>query len=179
MDDSASGISRIFDQLRKIMRKQAEVQPPQPAQLRSEEPASPKLIPGNYYFVELLIEMTVGGVVHLGLPKRLINDVGKNPPVQRWGTPIELAYPQPSTPRMRWIDDPTTGLSRRSLTAPEDWLGAEGMVGGRRYRFEQILEKGQNQVVFSLFNPDDSTRIAYGFPRAIFAGAEPSKTVGT
>jgi hypothetical protein len=126
-----------------------------------------------------LIEITVGGVVHLGLPKRAINDVGKNPPVQRWGTPIELACPQPSTPRGRWIDDPMTGVSRRPLNAPEDWLGAEGTLGARKYRFEQISDKGKNQVVYSLFNPDTRTRIAYGFPIAIFAGSGPSPDVGT
>lgn len=178
MDDSSSGLSRIIDDLRKIMRKQADSPPSQPSQGPPQGPLPSGPIPGNYYFFELLIEITVGGVVHLGLPKRALHNVGKNPPVLQWGTPIELACPLPSTPRVRWIDDPIIGVSRRPLTAPEDWLGAEGIFGGRKYRFEQILHKGKNQVVYSLFNPDTSSRIAYGFPLTIFARAGASLDVG-
>ena len=70
---------------------------------------------------------------------------------------------------MPWIDDPEKGLSRRPLTAPDHWLGGERTIGGRRYRFKEILDLGKNQVVYSLFNPDTGARIAYGFSWAIFA----------
>jgi hypothetical protein len=176
MDYPGSGTARIGNWLRNILRRRKAAPPssPQPSQGPPQRPVPTEPIPGNYYFFELLIEITVEGVVHLGLPKRAIQDLGKNPPVQVWGTPIELAFPQASTPRMLWIDDPMTGVSRRPLNSPGDWLGAEGMLGGRKYRIEQILDKGKNQVVYSLYNPDTRSRIAYGFPLAIFAGAGPS-----
>ncbi len=66
------------------------------------------------------------------------------------------------------MDVPTKGLSERIITSPEDMLGAEGMVGDKTCRFEQILDAGKNQVVFSLFCSENQTRTAYGFARDMF-----------
>jgi hypothetical protein len=46
-----------------------------------------------------------------------------------------------------------------------DPAGVEGLFGGKRYRFEKILDAGKNQVVYRLICDEDQTRIAYGFPR--------------
>lgn len=130
--------------------------------------APPQLVPGNYYSFEMFIEIAIGGKTYLGYPKLAIRDIGKTPPVIRWGSSPKLAWPNPAIPRAPWIDVPNKGLGGRTITSPEDVLGAEGMVGNKRCRFEQILEVGKNQVVFSLFCPQDQTRIAYGFSRDMF-----------
>ena len=127
------------------------------------------LVPGNYYSFEFFVEFTVGGKVYLGYPKQaLIKSTDPPPRDVRWGSRIDLAYPNPSVPRVPWVDDPNTGLLQRVPATPEDLLGIEGTLGGTRFRFEQILEVGHNQVVYSLFNPDKQGRIAYGFSREIF-----------
>jgi hypothetical protein len=141
------------------------------ASVRSVSP--PERVPGNYYFFEFLIEITIAGTTHLGYPKRAILDVGETPPVVVWGSPLNLAYPHPSILRAPWIDDPKRGLTGRAMTYPEDLLGAEGTVGDKRYRFEKILDAGKNQVVYSLFCDQNGTRIAYGFSRKLFKVAGP------
>jgi hypothetical protein len=130
--------------------------------------ASQELLPGRYYSFKLFIDITVNGNRHLGYAKQAIRDIGKTPPVIRWGSSMELSWPSPEIPHARWIDDPKSGLLGRTITSPEDFLGAEGTIGDKRYRFEQILDLGKNQVVFSLFRPENQTRIAYGFSREIF-----------
>jgi hypothetical protein len=133
--------------------------------------ASPERVPGNYYSFEMFIEITTRGVTHLGYPKQAIRDIGKTSPVIRWGSSLKLSWPNPAVPRAPWIDVPNKGLAGRILASPEDILGAEGMLGNKLYRFHQILNVGKNQVVFSLFCPENQTRIAYGFSRDMFPGA--------
>jgi hypothetical protein len=130
-------------------------------------------VPGNYFSFELFIEITIGGTTHLGYPKRAIRDVGKRPPVVVWGSPAQLVWPNPAILRVPWIDDPKRGLTGRAMTSPEDFLGAEGTLGDKRYRFEKILDAGKNQVVYSLFCDQNRTRIAYGFSRDLFKVAGP------
>jgi hypothetical protein len=69
---------------------------------------------------------------------------------------------------MVWIDDPKRGPSQRALTCPEDGLGAEGSIGKNTFQFERILQKTKNQVVFSVFRPDNQTRMAYALPVEMF-----------
>jgi hypothetical protein len=128
-------------------------------------------VPGNHFNLEFFIELTLGGVAHLGYPKHAIRDLG-TPSVVRWGSPIALAYPNPSIPHLPWIDDPKTGLSQRKIQSAEDLIGAEGILGGRKYVFEQVLDLGKNQVTYSLFNLETRSRIAYGFSRQLFEGTK-------
>jgi hypothetical protein len=144
--------------------------PPPPKQA-PDRAASPELVPGNYFMFKFFIELTLGGVAHLGYPKQAIRVAG-SPSVISWGSPIELAYPNPSIPRVPWIDDPKTGLSQRKIQSAEDLLGTEGILGGKRYVFEQVLNLGKNQVTYSLFAPETRTRIAYGFSRELFEGTK-------
>jgi hypothetical protein len=144
---------------------------PPPLKQAPDRADSPELVPGNYFNFEFFIELTLGGVAHLGYPKQPIRDLG-TPSVIRWGSPIQLAYPNPSVPRVPWIDDPKTGLSHRKIQSAEDLLGSEGILGGKKYVFEQVLDLGKNQVTYSLFNPETRTRIAYGFSRKLFQGTK-------
>ena len=130
--------------------------------------APQELVPGNYYFFEFFIEIQIDKVTHLGYPKQAIRDTGTTPPTVRWGSPLKLCWPDPAIPRAKWIDVPTKGLSGRTVKSPEDVLGTEGMVGDKSYHFEKILDAGKNQVVFSLFCPENQTRTAYGFSRDMF-----------
>jgi hypothetical protein len=150
-----------------------------PATKRSpEKPASTEPLPGNYHFLELFLEITLDGVTYLAQPRRAIRDTGKTPPVLVWGTPLHFSFPNPAMPRMRWIDDPKNGVSRRLLTSPEDLLGAEGLFGGRKYHFEKILQVTQHQVVYSLLCDENQSRLAYALPREQLSAANPSaKTV--
>src|ERR1039458_2588109 len=117
----------------------------------------PERVPGNFYFFEMFIEIAIDGATHLGYPKQAIRDTGKTPPVIRWGSPLKLSWPNPTIPRVPWIDVPTKGLSGRTITSPEDMLGAEGMVGNKSYRFDQIVGAAKNQLVFSLFRSATQT----------------------
>jgi hypothetical protein len=130
--------------------------------------ASKELVPGNYYFFEFFLEVEIDKVTHLGYPMQAIRDVGTTPPLIRWCSPLKLCWPDPKIPRAKWIDVPAKGLSQRTITSPEDVLGAEGMVGDKTYRFQQILDEGKHKVVFSLFCPENQTRTAYGFSRDMF-----------
>jgi hypothetical protein len=112
--------------------------------------------------------LKIGGASYLCFPKQAFLDVGAKPPTLRWATPIKLCSPDPAIPRMTWIDDPKRGLSQRVLACPEDLLGAEGSIGKNGFRFEKILQKTKNQVVYSLFRPDNQTRMAYEVPAEIF-----------
>lgn len=56
-------------------------------------------------------------------------------------------------------------------------LGSEGILGGKKYVFEQVLDLGKNQVTYSLLNPETRTRIAYGFSRKLFEGTKLSANV--
>lgn len=134
------------------------------------ETTPPARVPGNFYFFKMFIEITIDGKAYVGCPKQAIRDIGKTPPVVRWGSPVELAWPNPAFPRVLWVDEPFKGLAGRNICSAEDLLGAEGTVGGKKCCFESILDVGKNQVVFSLFCPQDQTRMAYGFPRQMFAG---------
>jgi|SRR5271156_4277960 len=131
-----------------------------------------ELVPGNYYFFELFIEIKINGITHLGYPQRAIRDMGTNPPLIRWCSPTKLCWPNPAVPRGQWIDVPTKGLSERTIASPEDVLGAEGKVGDKTYLFERILDAGKHKVVFRLFCPENQTSTAYGFPREMFQNAE-------
>ena len=132
------------------------------------ENTRPELVPDNYYFFRFFIEIEINRVAHLGYPMQAIRDMGTTPPLIRWCSPVKLCWPDPTIPRAKWSDVPTKGLSGRIIASPEDVLGAEGMVGDKTYRFEQILDAGKNKVVFSLFCPENQTRTAYGFSRDMF-----------
>jgi hypothetical protein len=134
------------------------------------ETKPPERIPGNFYFFEMFIEIAIDGRTHLGYPKQAIRDIGKTPPVIRWGSSPKLSWPNPAIPHVPWIDVPNKGLAGRTIASPEDVLGAEGIVGNKHYRFDQILDVGKNQVVFSLFCPENQTRMAYGFSLEVFRG---------
>jgi hypothetical protein len=178
MDDPVSAKPGIAEWLRKLIRRsgndpiQLKIQPT-PTKLAPVNAVSPKPIPGNYYFFEFFIEISLDGVIYLGYPKTAIHDVGVTPPVLRWASPLKLAAPDPSISRIRWIDDPKTGLAQRTITCAQDLLGAEGIVGKKKLRFEQILQETKNQVVYSLYNEDGQFRIAYAFPRELFGGGQP------
>jgi hypothetical protein len=135
------------------------------------ENTRPELVPGTYYFFEMFIEVEINRVTHLGYPKQAIRDTGTTPPLIRWGSPLKLSWPNPAIPRVPWIDVSTKGFSGRTITSPEEVLGAEGMVGDKTYRFDQILDAGKNQVVFSLFCLENQTRTAFGFSRDMFGEA--------
>jgi hypothetical protein len=165
-----SGIRAWFRNLLRGSQTTHQASPParqSPPRLDDATPREP--FPGNFYLFEVFIAIMLDRNEHLGYPKQPIRDTGKSPPVVRWGSRIDLMYPKDATSRVRWIDDSRNGLSTRPHNAPEDWLGAEGMVGDKRFRFERILDMGKNQVVFSLFNPELGIRIAYGFDRKVFA----------
>ena len=141
------------------------------------ETTPPERVPGNFYFFKMFIEITIDGKAFVGCPKQAIRirAIGRTTPVLRWGSPVELAWPNPAFPRALWVDEPFKGLAGRDICSAEDLLGAMGMLGGKKCCFESILEVGKNQVVFSLSCPEDQTRMAYGFPRQIFTvGAEPA-----
>jgi hypothetical protein len=167
------GSSALPSPFPKIVNKtSSRASKPEPQRSKPAEPA-----PDNYYFFECFIEFPIAGINHVGNPKRGLRDVGKNPPVVRWGSPIHLSWPDPKILRAPWVDDPQKGLSQRTITSPEDMLGAEGVVRGNHYRFEKVLELGKNQVAYSLFCDLNQTRIAYGFSRAMFqTQRSPSQT---
>lgn len=175
MDDPVSTHPGIVEWLRKLVRRsrpgliQLDIKPT-PAKPAPVNAAPPKLVPGNYYFFDFFIEIILNGVTYLGYPKQAINDLGTTPPVVRWGSPIKLAFPDPSISRLRWTDDPKTGLAQRSLTCAQDLLGAEGIVGGKKLRFEGILQETKSHAVYSLYSEDEKFRMAYGFSRELFAG---------
>ena len=133
-----------------------------------KRPASPEAPPGNYYFFELFLEITLCGLTHLGYPKQALLNTSTTPPVLRWGSPLKLSWPDPAIRRLRWIDDPVRGLSTRIITSPEDLLGVVGLFGDKQYRFEKILQALKNEVVYSLVCDENQTRIAYGFSRDLF-----------
>jgi hypothetical protein len=139
--------------------------PPQP--MRAKLGTSVAL-PGNFYFFECFLMLKIGEASYLCYPKQAIFDVGTKPPTLRWATPMKLCLPDPAIPRMTWIDDTKRGLSQRALTCPEDVLGTEGTIGKNRFVFEKILQKTKNQIVYSLFRPDNQTRMAYALPVDIF-----------
>src|SRR5579863_8731023 len=142
--------------------------PARPMSAKSTPASAPALLPGNFYFFECFLMLNIGDASYLCYPKHAIADVSTKPPTIRWATPLKLCLPKPEIPRMVWIDDPKRGLSQRALTCPEDVLGAEGSIGKNAFRFEKILQKTKNQVVYSLFRPDNQTRMAYALPVEIF-----------
>jgi hypothetical protein len=141
-----------------------------PAQKRAVAPPEGERVPGNFYLFELFIVITLDGIEYFGLPKQAIRDTGKSPPILRWGSRADLStYANPAIPRAPWKDDPTNGVATRPRNAPEDWLGAEGIVGDdTKFVIDGILQKGKNEVVYSLFNPKMGIRTAYGFSLKIF-----------
>src|ERR1700722_1168176 len=94
----------------------------------------PERVPGNYYFFEVLIEITIGGTTHLGYPKRPILNVGETPPVVVWGSPVNLAWPNLADtsratdrrPEKRF-DGTCDDVSRRTC-----WV-QRGTLGDKRY----------------------------------------------
>jgi hypothetical protein len=126
-------------------------------------------IPGNYFRFEVLLELTLGDKVHIGIPA----DAFRDPSTLnvRWGCRTDFIMPGATFPRGPWVDDPVLGIAQRKVSSPEDLLGAQGTFGGRHYRFEKILTSGPNVVVYSLYDPKGGTRTAYGFLRP-FCDAE-------
>jgi hypothetical protein len=120
-------------------------------------------------FFPFFVELTLGDTVYSGHPKSAIFDTGRQ--VMRWGSKMEWSAPLPDSPKVPWIDDPELGVARRQLTSIEDVLGAEGTIGGKRYRFETILDQGNNITVYGLYNAETNTRTAYGFDKKIFDGS--------
>jgi hypothetical protein len=126
------------------------------------------VLPGNFYFLPFFVELTLGDTVYPGYPKIAVFDTGRQ--MMRWGSKLEWSAPLPDSPKAPWIDDPELGVARRALTSVEDVLGAEGTIGGRRYRFETVLDQGNNITVYGLYNPETNTRTAYGFDKRVFDG---------
>jgi hypothetical protein len=133
---------------------------------RPEDAAQGTPLPGNFYSFEFFIELTLGDAVHLGYPKFCIRYTSTG--LVRWGSKIEWAWPDPAKRRIAWLDDEHKGLKNKSLTTPDDALGAEGAIGDMRLRFERILDYGKNQIVYALYCPEKNIRLAYGFDRGIF-----------
>lgn len=162
---------------RRWLRKGWQIWRPAPIHLNLPPPpkhtpdGDAELVPGNYFKFNFFIEITLGEVTYLGYPKEPLRVAG-TPPVIHWGSRMELSYPNPSIPRVPWIEDPKTGLSQRTILSAEDLLGAEGRLGDKKYVFEQVLYLGKNQVTYSLFSPDTRTRIAYGFARELVERAK-------
>jgi hypothetical protein len=170
--------------LRKHETKPQPALPGEPTLQRQIVGSLNQRVPDNMYLFEFFIALTVDGVEHIGQPKQAIRDTGHVPPLLRWGTRANLSITQ-----FPWVDDPINGVLKRPRNEPADWLGAKGKIGTKErvgikgqigdkefifeFVFEEILQVGQNEVVFSLFNPEVGIRIAYGFPLRIFR-SEPS-----
>jgi len=170
----------LADWFRKLVQKwrpaPIQLKLPPPAIKRPQGgPAPEEPLPGNYYLLEIFLEITLGGVTYLAQPKRPLRDMGKTPPVIVWGTSLHFSFPNPAMPRMRWSDDPKNGVSRQLITSPEDLLGAEGLFGGRKYHFEKILQVTQHQVVYSLLCAENQSRLAYALPREQLRPDQPSR----
>lgn len=63
-----------------------------------------------------------------------------------------------------WVDDEQDGLFSRKLCSKEDALGARGLLDGVPYVLADILQVGQNVVVYQLTNLNTCAYLAYGFP---------------
>ncbi len=140
-----------------------------PARTNGPVETLPTYPPGNFYSFDFFIEVQLREIVNIGYPKVPLRDMTSGN--IRWGSKMEWSWPDPSKPRQCWIDDEQAGLAQRRLEQPEDALGAEGRIGDMRLRFEQILDLGENQIVYALYCPDKQIRLAYGFNRLLF---EPS-----
>ena len=114
-------------------------------------PRLPELVPGNYYSLDFLIEITNKGVSYIGHPCRAIRHVVGGQQVTSWVADIKYLVPTPAIARISWIDDPEKGLSQRELSVPEDLIGSEGIIGDKRCLFEQILDLGKNVIVYSIY----------------------------
>lgn len=159
------------------------VKPPSAPSVATAPAATP--IPGNFMFFGMFLELTVEGVVHVGLPQRAVRlmRLGGEPPEIRWGVPPEWGSDDPSKPHAPWIDDPKNGVAQRNILSVVDLLGAEGTVGGRHYRFETILELKKSgpreyptyKVTYGLYDDESRSRMAYGFYKfdgALFEGLD-------
>jgi hypothetical protein len=147
---------------------------PEPINQASSRAAfPPERVPGNYYSFDFLIEIAIDGMTHVGRPCNLLR-LGGTPPVTRWASEIKYFLSDPKITRVPWVDDPQKGLLRRTLTVPEDLLGAEGMIADKKCFFEQILDAGKNLVVFSIYCNQQQFHIAYGFSRDLFKKKSPA-----
>ena len=72
------------------------------------------------------------------------------------------------------VDNPKSVAAMQNLRKPEDLLGIEGNLGDKKLSFEMILDIGRNEIIYSLFCEQEQFRIAFGFPRAMFAEIGPS-----
>ena len=131
-------------------------------------PHLPELVPGNYYSFDFLVEITNKGTSYTGHPCRAILHIVDGHHVTSWGGDIKYLAPTPAIACIAWIDDPEKGLSQRQLSIPEDLIGAEGIIGGKRCIFERILDLGKNVVVYSIYFYEQQFRVAYGFHRDMF-----------
>jgi hypothetical protein len=147
------------------------------ADLTSEAIASPlsDRPPGNYYLFDFLLEITNKGKTYLGHPCVALRLVTGGHPVIRWGTDPKYLVPTSAIAHIPWLDDPEKGFSQRELVVPEDLISGEGTIGGKRYFFEQILDLGNNVVVYSIYSYVQQFRIAYGFSRDMFKAAAHDK----
>lgn len=138
--------------------------PPRKRKAPAPAPPEPEVLPGNFFFFEYFLELTLNGTTYPCQPA----SAGRLGRQVRWGCPLDALAKCFENPRIPWVDDPERGLLRRKIEAPGDVLGAEGLFGGKRYRFERILDPGKVMIVYALLNPETQTRIAYGFPRHAF-----------
>ena len=133
---------------------------------------NPDRVPGNFYFFRFWVELQANGKTYVGLPKQAIRQSKADGTTEvRWGSPVDLAWPNPNVAHAQWVGDPKTGVASLRLWKPEDLVGAEGNLGDRKFRFEAILDAGKNQIVYSLFCEQGQFRIAFGFPRDMFVNA--------
>ena len=131
-------------------------------------PRLPDRVPGNYYSFDFLLEITINGITYIAHPCVAIQQVVRGESVTRWGANVKHLVPTSVIARVPWIDDPEKGFSQRELGVPEDLIGAEGIIGDKRCFFEQILDLGNNIVVYSIYFYEQQFRLAYGFPRDMF-----------
>jgi hypothetical protein len=120
----------------------------------------PEPYPGNFLSFDFLIEIKIGGSVHIGYPKLPLRDMLTRE--VRWGTKAKVMSTIP------WVDDPERGFTGRVLAGAEDALGAEGTLSDKRLRFERILNLGEGVVVYAIHCPAENFRMAYGFNRDVF-----------
>ncbi len=67
-----------------------------------------------------------------------------------------------------WSDDPQQGLFCRKIYHPKEVLGCRGTIQGVPYAFDDILQVGQNLLVYQLTNLNTCSYGACGFGRDEF-----------
>lgn len=73
-----------------------------------------------------------------------------------------------ATGNIDWLDDPEQGLFCRKIYQPKEVLGCKGTIQGVPYAFDDILQVGQNLLVYQLTNLNTCSYVACGLGRDEF-----------